>query len=180
MKGFWADHWTYTLDLVESYLKIYPDKEYFSLYLQRVPFYMSPAVVKKREDRYVMIKASFSQDTQDFVYDMHDVDFRHMLLPESDGSYMLPENFSVRIVSGVCSEDDSHDMLKSTGRLCYPIQRKLLFSKNSPWQTDRKSGKEVVVSIVAKLFLLSILKFSTLDPYGMGIEMEGLTSMHIL
>lgn len=22
--GFWADHWTYTLDLVENYLMIYP------------------------------------------------------------------------------------------------------------------------------------------------------------
>jgi hypothetical protein len=25
--GYWADHWTYTLDLVDNYITIYPDKE---------------------------------------------------------------------------------------------------------------------------------------------------------
>ncbi len=26
-EGFWVDHWTYTLDLIESYLAIYPEKK---------------------------------------------------------------------------------------------------------------------------------------------------------
>ncbi len=25
--GFWSDHWTYSLDLVETYLRLYPDRE---------------------------------------------------------------------------------------------------------------------------------------------------------
>jgi hypothetical protein len=25
--AFWADHWTYTLDLVHNYLAVYPDQE---------------------------------------------------------------------------------------------------------------------------------------------------------
>ena len=29
------------------------------------------------------------------------------------------------------------------------------------------------VSVISKLCILGMLKFSTLDPYGMGIEMEG-------
>ena len=26
-EGYWTDHWTYNLDLVETYLSVYPDKE---------------------------------------------------------------------------------------------------------------------------------------------------------
>ena len=29
------------------------------------------------------------------------------------------------------------------------------------------------MTAAAKLFMLAVLKFSTLDPYGMGVEMEG-------
>ena len=31
----------------------------------------------------------------------------------------------------------------------------------------------IQVSVISKLCILGMLKFSTLDPYGMGIEMEG-------
>ena len=36
-----------------------------------------------------------------------------------------------------------------------------------------QSGVEVKVTAAAKFFMLAVLKFSTLDPYGMGVEMEG-------
>jgi len=43
--GFWADHWEYHLDLVESYLVVYPDneKEFLFGVSGQSPFYMSPA-----------------------------------------------------------------------------------------------------------------------------------------
>jgi hypothetical protein len=40
------------------------------------------------------------------------------------------------------------------------------------WQKDT-SGSVFTVSVITKLAMLGILKFSTLDPQGMGVEMEG-------
>ena len=41
--GFWADHWTYDLDQLDSYLAIFPDKEEEFLWESApVPFYQSP------------------------------------------------------------------------------------------------------------------------------------------
>lgn len=53
--GFWVDHWTYTLDLIENYLSIFPDKQSYVLWdAKPVPFYMSPAVLKPRSTRWVV------------------------------------------------------------------------------------------------------------------------------
>ncbi len=35
-EGFWVDHWTYTLDLIESYLAIYPEKKGEAAFLMRI------------------------------------------------------------------------------------------------------------------------------------------------
>ena len=54
-EGYWVDHWTYLLDLVESYLAIYPDKKAELLFdSQPLPFYDSPEVVQPRSERYVL------------------------------------------------------------------------------------------------------------------------------
>ena len=44
--GFWADHWTYYIDLIESYLSIYPDWEQRIMFEESLPYYFSPAFVK--------------------------------------------------------------------------------------------------------------------------------------
>ena len=54
--GFWADHWTYLMDLVYSYLKIYPDQEERLLFDERVPWFFSPRVVLPRHKKYVLSK----------------------------------------------------------------------------------------------------------------------------
>lgn len=41
------------------------------------------------------------------------------------------------------------------------------------WMRNAKDGSTFRVSIGAKLLMLGVLKFSTMDPYGMGVEMEG-------
>ena len=42
------------------------------------------------------------------------------------------------------------------------------------WLGQRTAaGVEVLVTPAAKLFMLACIKFSTLDPLGMGVEMEG-------
>ena len=53
--GFWADHWTYTQDLVDTYLAVFPDKEEELLFDSApIPYYMSPAVMLPRSKRYVL------------------------------------------------------------------------------------------------------------------------------
>lgn len=54
-EGFWVDHWTYNLDLIESYLAIYPDLTKELYFAKDYRFFNSPAEVKKREDKYVLV-----------------------------------------------------------------------------------------------------------------------------
>ncbi len=54
-EGYWVDHWTYNLDLIETYLAIYPDKKTSLLFDSApLPFYDSPAVVNPRAKKYVL------------------------------------------------------------------------------------------------------------------------------
>lgn len=55
-EGFWQDHFTYILDLIENYLRIYPDKEKELLFDDNTyKFFQSPVKVKPRvEKSYLM------------------------------------------------------------------------------------------------------------------------------
>jgi hypothetical protein len=54
-EGYWVDHWTYNLDLIETHLSIYPDKKVSLLFESPpLPFYDSPAVVRSRAQKYVL------------------------------------------------------------------------------------------------------------------------------
>lgn len=52
-KGFWADHWTYYLDMIQSYLAIFPDKEESLMFETNLPYFFSPASVQPRSQKYV-------------------------------------------------------------------------------------------------------------------------------
>jgi hypothetical protein len=52
--GFWADHWTYYVDLIESYLSIYPDWEQRIMFDEKLPYFFSPAFVNPRDLKYVL------------------------------------------------------------------------------------------------------------------------------
>lgn len=146
--GFWADHWTYTLDLVENYVSVFPDKESSLLWdSDPVPFFMSPSIVKSRTDRYSLVDN-----------------------PNAHGTS------TIRVYNAVAA----------IGEPGFPPERKVAMEAiwgdssyvadqggaGGSWQRD-KSGKVFSVSIIAKLLMLGSLKFSTLDPQGMGVEMEG-------
>lgn len=68
--GFWADHWTYHQDLVDSFLTVYPDKARDMLYGAggEVPFYMSPVTCQPRDKKYVLVPESGPRQ-YDFIYD---------------------------------------------------------------------------------------------------------------
>lgn len=61
-EGFWIDHWTYNLDLIEEYLNIFPDKINELLVADKnYKFYNSPEYVLPRKDRYVISNGKVRQ-----------------------------------------------------------------------------------------------------------------------
>ncbi|MBI4343039.1 MAG: cellobiose phosphorylase [Candidatus Omnitrophica bacterium] len=61
-EGFWTDHWTYNLDLLESYLALYPDR-LRELLLERhvFTFHDNAHVVAPRAKRYHLVKGALRQ-----------------------------------------------------------------------------------------------------------------------
>jgi hypothetical protein len=56
-EGYWVDHWTYILDLVENYLSIYPEKQTELLYNnQEYRYFDAPVSVYPRSEKYVIDK----------------------------------------------------------------------------------------------------------------------------
>lgn len=146
--GYWADHWTYTLDLMDNFVSVYPNEEYDFLWENNsIPFFMSPAYVKVRDDRY-------------------------QLVPDSNN----PGSSTIRVYSAVSSWGDAHfsgarqDALNSI--YASPDYVADSSGNGGVWQRTI-SGSVFKVSPVAKFLMLGILKFSTMDPFGMGVEMEG-------
>ncbi|MBC8060498.1 MAG: cellobiose phosphorylase [Clostridiaceae bacterium] len=61
-EGYWTDHWTYNMDLVETYLSIYPDKlKSFAFEDLNYTFFHSPVKILKREDKYVVVNGKVRQ-----------------------------------------------------------------------------------------------------------------------
>ena len=52
-EGYWADHWTYYLDMIESYLSIFPEQEDRVMFDVKLPYFFSPASVQPRSRKYV-------------------------------------------------------------------------------------------------------------------------------
>ncbi|CAN0035910.1 unnamed protein product, partial [Discosporangium mesarthrocarpum] len=62
--GFWSDHWTYNLDLIEAYLTVYPGKQGKEALLfdfKPLPFFQSKGQVKPRSAKYVVKKGAVRQ-----------------------------------------------------------------------------------------------------------------------
>ena len=55
-EGYWEDHFTYLLDLIENFEAIYPDQISDLLFNQYVGFYQSNAYVVPRHEKYVLTK----------------------------------------------------------------------------------------------------------------------------
>ncbi len=56
-EGYWVDHWTYILDLVENYLQVFPDKLEELLYKNNeYRYFDSPVSVYPRNEKYVLDK----------------------------------------------------------------------------------------------------------------------------
>lgn len=61
-EGYWVDHWTYNMDLIESYLNVYPDElEHFAFEDCSYRFFDSPVRVLSRADKYVLVDGKVRQ-----------------------------------------------------------------------------------------------------------------------
>lgn len=53
LEGYWTDHWTYNLDLVESYLTVFPEKEEALFFTREYTYRQAEAKILPRKKRYV-------------------------------------------------------------------------------------------------------------------------------
>jgi hypothetical protein len=124
-EGYWVDHWTYNLDLIDAYLAIYPDRKKALLFeSEPLAFYDNAAVVQPRRKRYVLYQGKPRQ--------------LNALVKDLDKAALLDSRPA-----------DPH------------------------WaRTDHGQGQIFHLPLISKLALLAVIKFATLDPGGMGIQME--------
>jgi hypothetical protein len=122
-EGYWIDHWEYNLDLIESYLAIYPDRQN-ELFFGRadLPFFDSPMVVQPRRKRYVLV------------------------------------NGQPRQLNSLVEDPEKKAQIAAR-------------KEDAMWMRT-KNGEIYRTTLFTKLALTALLKFTTLDPWGMGIEME--------
>ncbi|NLS14049.1 cellobiose phosphorylase [Vibrio sp. SM6] len=124
-EGFWVDHWTYILDLVEAHLAVNPDTKQALLFDNHdYKYYSSPVTVLPRDEKTVITKSG-----------------------------------EVRRYGSLMHNDDEK------------IKRLGMDVKGSNWAVD-SHGDVLKTNLFSKLFTLAFNKFTTLDPEGIGIEME--------
>lgn len=155
--GFWSDHWTYTMDLIDSYAYVFPDKMEKLLWESKpVPFFLSPAVVLPRRLRYSAVNVEGEDNNNKNSIKSN----KRVLRSYSPVITALDSRFpSQRTAALTAIKSGADFVVDSTG------------ASNS-WQRSADSTV-MTVSVISKLTMLAVLKFSTLDPYGLGIEMEG-------
>ena len=120
-EGFWSDHWTYNLDLIESYLKLYPEN-------------LNEILLEKKAFNF-------------FLNDLYVLprDMRYVLTPQGVRQYHS------------LAEHDKEVKAKAKG---YKLREK------------DGQGKIYTTNLLVKLISILTNKIATLDPSGIGIEME--------
>lgn len=122
-EGFWIDHFTYNIDLLESYAAIYPDKIRDVVFNKReFVFWDDAHVVKPRQRRFVI--------ENDTVFQLHALE-------------VLSHKKEI-------------------------IQKR----KKDRYVLHTQSGRVYKTTLCVKLLTVILNKLATLDPFGVGIEME--------
>jgi hypothetical protein len=122
-EGYWMDHWYYNLDLIHSYLAVYPDRRDQLLFERTVAYRDTPWFVRPRAEKCVLTPSGVRQ------YDALVFDETH--------------------AAAIAARRERPNLVRAAG-----------------------SGEIVRVAVFAKLLGLALVKAATLDPAGMGIEME--------
>ncbi|MFQ5586622.1 MAG: hypothetical protein ACE5GF_07355, partial [Thermodesulfobacteriota bacterium] len=124
-EGFWVDHWTYNLDLLENFLMIYPERLRELLMDKHVyTFYDNPDIVKPRSEKFVLI------------------------------------DDRVRQYGAVERDRDKLALVQSRKEDRYKVR------------TAYGKGKVYTTNLLIKFLSIIANKIASLDPEGIGIEME--------
>ncbi len=125
-EGYWSDHWTYNMDLVDSYLAVYPENVARLLFEDKsYRFYDSHVFVLPRKDKYVHV------------------------------------NGKVRQYHAKMEDEDKKELIDKR-------------QQDRTWvRTQFGQGPVYKTNLFEKLLSLALIKFTSLDPLGMGVEMEG-------
>ena len=54
-EGYWVDHWTYNVDLLENYVSVYPDKIEELLFKEDYPYFYSKVYVEPRSEKVSLV-----------------------------------------------------------------------------------------------------------------------------
>ncbi|MFC1624456.1 hypothetical protein ACFL28_04010 [Candidatus Omnitrophota bacterium] len=126
VEGFWIDHWTYNLDLIENFLAIYPERlKEILLDKKEFTFYDNIFHVKPRVDR-CLLKGE------------NKVRQYHALARDKKKEHLIKKR-----------DSDPHTLRVRNGE-----------------------GGVYKTTLLVKLLCLTVNKLSSLDPFGVGIEME--------
>ncbi len=124
-EGFWIDHWTYNLDLLENYLAVYPDQERQILFDKKAfSFYDNPQRVQPRDLKYVICEGRAMQ--LDAV--VHDAE-------------------KEALINRRCVEPNKV-------------------------RTEHGTGEVYQTTLFTVLLSVVVNKLASLDPEGVGVEME--------
>ncbi len=77
-EGYWSDHWTYNLDLVESYLDVFPERANDILLEEEYNYFRTQVAILPRSKRYVKVDAGIRQ--YHFLDEEHEVEEEQKLV----------------------------------------------------------------------------------------------------
>lgn len=78
LDGYWSDHFSYNLDLIESYLAVFPDKLVELLYKEGFRFHYSNVRVQPRSKQYTITKNGPRQYNATIRINKEDLDLKEM------------------------------------------------------------------------------------------------------
>jgi len=120
-EGYWVDHWTYNLDLIENFLRVYPDKKEQLFLSKDYKYYDSYVRVLPRHEKYQLTERG----------------------PRQYEALLEDEEKKAKI--------DLRDHDKNFLRVNEKVYKS---------------------NLIEKVFVLLLNKIASLDPYGLGVEME--------
>lgn len=124
-EGFWTDHWTYSLDLLDAYLEVYPEKLKEIVFDKKIfTYHDSAETVKPRKEKYTLYRG-------------------------------LP-----RQLKSVATDPEKLKLILKRTAQPYVVR------------TCYGEGQIYATNLFNKLLCLLANKAASLDPSGIGIEME--------
>lgn len=126
--GYWSDHWTYCVDLLDNYLQVYPERARQALCEDdSYTFHDNPEIMLPRDTRFTL-------DTQRGVVRQHNA--------------LAHDKEKARLIA-TRTQDASYV------------------------RTQHGTGEVYRTTLFEKLLCLAAVKYTTLDPDELGLEMRG-------